>query len=50
MNFVLAHEEFPVPQLVEYGAAAEQAGFEGTWTSDHFQPWQPNEGHSGQAG
>lgn len=49
MNFVLAHEEFPVPQLVEYGAAAEQAGFEGIWTSDHFQPWQPNEGHSGQA-
>ena len=21
----------------------------GIWTSDHFQPWQPNEGHSGSA-
>src|SRR5438445_1527308 len=47
--YVLANEEFQVPQLVEYGAAAERAGFDGVWTSDHFQPWQANEGHSGSA-
>ncbi len=47
--YVLAHEQFTVPQLIEQGVAAETAGFSGVWTSDHFQPWQPNEGHSGLA-
>lgn len=49
MGFMLGHEQFSVPQLVELGAAAEQAGFDLLATSDHFQPWQDNEGHSGQA-
>lgn len=35
--------------MVEYGVMAEKAGFDGVWTSDHFQPWQPNEGHSSYA-
>ncbi len=47
--FSLANEQFTVQQLIEYGIAAERAGFEGIWTSDHFQPWQPNQGHSGSA-
>lgn len=47
--FMLPHEQFPVPQLVEMGTAAEQAGFDLLATSDHLQPWQANEGHSGQA-
>ena len=46
---MLAHEQFTVPQLVELGAAAEQAGFDFVATSDHLQPWQANEGHSGLA-
>jgi len=49
MGFMLAHEQFPVPHLVELGAAAERAGFDLLATSDHFQPWQDNESHSGQA-
>ncbi len=49
IGYVLAHEQFPVPQLVEYGVAAEKAGFDMVWTSDHLQPWQANEGHAGQA-
>ena len=49
ISFVLAHEQFPVPQLVQLGAAAEQAGFDNIWTSDHLQPWQDNEGHVGMA-
>jgi TAT-translocated FGD2 family F420-dependent dehydrogenase len=49
MGFMLPHEQFPVPQLVELGVLAEQAGFDLTATSDHLQPWQTNEGHSGQA-
>lgn len=47
--YVLAHEQFAPPELVEQGVAAERAGFEGVWASDHFQPWQVNEGHSGFA-
>jgi F420-dependent hydroxymycolic acid dehydrogenase len=47
--YVLSSEQFTVPRLVQCGIEAEQAGFEGVWTSDHFQPWQPNEGHSGSA-
>lgn len=31
------------------GIEAEQAGFDLLAVSDHFQPWQANEGHSGQA-
>ena len=27
VGFMLAHEQFPVPELVELGVAAEQAGF-----------------------
>lgn len=45
----LAHEQFTVPELIEQGIAAEQAGFDLITMSDHFQPWQANEGHSGQA-
>jgi TAT-translocated FGD2 family F420-dependent dehydrogenase len=47
--FMLAHEQFPVPELVRLGAAAERAGFDLLATSDHFQPWQSNERHAGEA-
>lgn len=47
--YVLSSEQFPLPELVKYGVMAEKAGFDGVWTSDHFQPWQPNEGHSSYA-
>lgn len=46
---MLAHEQFPVPELVELAVAAEQAGFDVLATSDHLQPWQANEGHAGEA-
>ncbi len=49
IGFVLSHEQFPAPQLLNLGVAAEDAGFEQHWTSDHFHPWQHNQGHSGQA-
>jgi TAT-translocated FGD2 family F420-dependent dehydrogenase len=47
--FMLAHEQFPVPELIRLGASAERAGFDLLATSDHFQPWQANERHAGQA-
>ncbi len=49
LGFTLAHEQFPVPELVRIGAAAEKAGFAYVGISDHFQPWQANEGHAGEA-
>src|SRR5579871_991521 len=36
-------------ELLDLGVAADQAGFDLLAVSDHFQPWQANEGHSGQA-
>jgi TAT-translocated FGD2 family F420-dependent dehydrogenase len=47
--YVLSSEQFAPPLLVQYGTEAERAGFDGIWTSDHFQPWQPNEGHAAAA-
>src|SRR5437868_791225 len=49
MGFMLPHEQFTVPQLLELGETAEQAGFGLLATSDHLQPWQANEGHAGEA-
>jgi TAT-translocated FGD2 family F420-dependent dehydrogenase len=46
VGFVLSHEQFPAPRLVEWSARAEHAGFRYAWTSDHFQPWQDNQRHS----
>jgi TAT-translocated FGD2 family F420-dependent dehydrogenase len=45
----LGHEQFTVPELVEQGIIAEQAGFDLLACSDHLQPWQANQGHSGLA-
>jgi TAT-translocated FGD2 family F420-dependent dehydrogenase len=49
LGFMLAHEQFPVAELIELGVAAEQAGFGVLCTSDHLQPWQANEAHCGEA-
>jgi F420-dependent hydroxymycolic acid dehydrogenase len=49
VGFMLAHEQFPAPQLVEIGALASRSGFHLLATSDHLQPWQANEGHCGEA-
>lgn len=49
LMYALSHETYTVPELVQYGTLAEKAGFRMVWTSDHFQPWQDNQGHSGLA-
>ena len=49
IGFMLADEQFTVPQLCELGVAAVRAGFGLLATSDHFQPWQANERHCGEA-
>jgi TAT-translocated FGD2 family F420-dependent dehydrogenase len=49
IGYMLAHEQFPVHELREIGTSAARCGFGLLATSDHFQPWQANEGHSGEA-
>ncbi|HLA18002.1 MAG TPA: LLM class flavin-dependent oxidoreductase, partial [Dehalococcoidia bacterium] len=49
VGYVLSHEQFPPGELIEYAVAAEVAGFDAVWASDHFHPWQDNQGHAGQA-
>jgi TAT-translocated FGD2 family F420-dependent dehydrogenase len=49
IGYMLAHEQFPVQELVSLGSQAAQGGFHLLAASDHFQPWQANEAHAGQA-
>jgi hypothetical protein len=49
IGYMLAHEQFTLPQLMDIGTSAAGTGFGLLATSDHFQPWQVNEGHSGLA-
>jgi hypothetical protein len=49
IGYMLAHEQFSVRDLVSIGSQAAEGGFHLLATSDHFQPWQANEGHAGEA-
>jgi TAT-translocated FGD2 family F420-dependent dehydrogenase len=49
MGFMLAHEQFRISDLIDIGVAAENAGFDLLAASDHFQPWQANQGHASEA-
>lgn len=46
IGYFLASEEFGPRELVRQARMAEQAGFEGLWISDHFHPWNDEQGHS----
>jgi G6PDH family F420-dependent oxidoreductase len=48
-GYTMMTEQSPPDQLVRDVAAAEQAGFDFSVTSDHFQPWLSEQGHSGYA-
>jgi hypothetical protein len=46
IGYFLSCEEYAPHELVEQAVAAEQAGFEGLWISDHFHPWNDEQGQS----
>ena len=46
IGYFLSSEEFGPRELVRQAQLAEQAGFEGLWISDHFHPWNDEQGHS----
>jgi probable non-F420 flavinoid oxidoreductase len=44
-----SHEQIAPSRLLEAMRAAEAAGFERAWSSDHFSPWSERQGESGFA-
>jgi G6PDH family F420-dependent oxidoreductase len=46
IGYFLSCEEFGPADLLEQAKAAEQAGFEALWISDHFHPWLESQGES----
>jgi len=46
IGYFLSCEDYTPAQLVEQAQAAEKAGFEALWISDHFHPWNDEQGQS----
>lgn len=45
-GYFLSCEEFTPAQLVEQARLAEEVGFDALWISDHFHPWNDEQGQS----
>jgi coenzyme F420-dependent glucose-6-phosphate dehydrogenase len=48
-SYHASHEQFAPSQLLECVRKADEAGFDGGFSSDHLQPWSNTQGHSGFA-
>jgi G6PDH family F420-dependent oxidoreductase len=46
IGYFLSSEEFGSHELIEQARLAERAGFGRLWISDHFHPWNEEQGHS----
>jgi G6PDH family F420-dependent oxidoreductase len=46
IGYFLSCEEYSPSELVEQARLAEEAGFEALWISDHFHPWNDEQGES----
>ena len=46
IGYFLSTEEFGPNELIEQARMAEAAGFEALWISDHFHPWNDEQGNS----
>ena len=49
LGYKASAEQFPPQRLLDLAVAAEDAGFDSVWTSDHFQPWRHTDGHAPNA-
>lgn len=47
ISYHASHEQFAPSRLVTLAVAAESAGFDAVFCSDHLQPWAPEQGHAG---
>ncbi len=46
IGYFLSSEEWGPRDLVAQAVKAQEAGFEGLWISDHYHPWNDEQGHS----
>jgi alkanesulfonate monooxygenase SsuD/methylene tetrahydromethanopterin reductase-like flavin-dependent oxidoreductase (luciferase family) len=46
VGYFLSSEEWGPRELVSQAVKAQEAGFEGLWISDHYHPWNDEQGHS----
>jgi G6PDH family F420-dependent oxidoreductase len=46
IGYFLSSEEWGPHELVAQAVKAQEAGFEGLWISDHYHPWNNEQGHS----
>ena len=46
IGYFLSSEEYTPAELLDQARRAEQAGFEALWISDHFHPWNDEQGQS----
>jgi G6PDH family F420-dependent oxidoreductase len=46
IGYFLSCEEFTPRELIEQAKRAEAAGFHALWISDHYHPWNGQQGHS----
>ena len=46
IGYFLSSEEYTPAELLDQARRAEEAGFEALWISDHFHPWNDEQGQS----
>jgi len=46
IGYFLSCEEYTPAQLIEQAKLAQDAGFQGLWISDHYHPWNDEQGQS----
>jgi coenzyme F420-dependent glucose-6-phosphate dehydrogenase len=46
IGYKASAEQFGPNELLEFSCAAEDAGFDSVFISDHFQPWKHTDGHA----
>jgi coenzyme F420-dependent glucose-6-phosphate dehydrogenase len=46
LGYKASNEQFAPVELLEYGALAEECGFDSVFVSDHLQPWRHDGGHA----
>ncbi len=46
LGYKASAEQFAPSKLLDFSCAAEAAGFESVFVSDHFQPWKHVDGHA----
>jgi len=46
IGYFLSCEEYSPAELIEQAVLAEKAGFDALWISDHFHPWNDQQGQS----